>query len=120
VNRPERFTRADQRAVDRLLVEGDQAKVDGLMLAINRHERIVTEAQGRLDKRRPFAPSTGMWQGGYTAGMESITSLIAGMAEVTQNPFRILGAVIETTLAARGLGYDMPPWLADAAEGGQP
>lgn len=80
----------------------------------------LAEAQGRLDKRRPFAPSTGMWPGGYTAGMESITSLIADMAEVTQNPYRILGAVIETTLSARGLGYDMPPWLADAAEGGQP
>jgi hypothetical protein len=98
VSRQARLTRADERAIGNLLAEGDQAKVDGLMLAISRYERIVTQAQGRLGKRRPFAPSTVMWQGGYTAAMESITSLIAGMAEVTDNPYRILGAVIDTTL----------------------
>lgn len=119
MSHPERLSRADERAIGKLLAGADQAEVMRLILAINHYEATVAEARARLSKRRPFTPSADRWQGGYAAAMMSIHQLVGGMAEVTENPYRILRAVIETAAAASSLGWDMPPWLADAA-GSQP
>ncbi len=100
-----RLTRADERALARLLAEGDDDKVMRLGLAINHYEVTAADAKARLGKRNPATPHDQFWLCGYRAAMDTILEVICEQAGTGASTRFVLDAVMHVAASAGDLAF---------------
>jgi hypothetical protein len=100
------LTRADERAIAKLLAEGDDEQVEDLAHAIRRYELIARDAKARLGKRKVETPGEAMWQGGYQAAMNVVLDVIGEMtAAGREYPPYIVHALREVAWSSQDLAF---------------
>jgi hypothetical protein len=120
-----RLTQADQRAIGKLLAEGDDREVWKLGYAIRRYEATVSEARARLTRRRWSVgrPMDDAWFGGYANAMDTVLTLLCEMVGARTDHDVVL-ALAQYAIGAREAYYaDTVPaswWAGERGPGAGP
>jgi hypothetical protein len=99
-----RLTRADERAIAKLLAEGDDNAVLTFSMAIHHYELLASNAKARLAKAKIERPIDEYWRGGYGAAMHTVLDVINEMAE-RYTDGEVLRAVVEVAYSAGDLAF---------------
>ena len=94
-----RLTRADERAIAKLLAEGDDDEVLKFSLAIHHYELLASNAKARLAKTKIERPIDEYWRGGYGAAMHTILDVINSEVSMSTHADKAL-ALLKSRRAA--------------------
>jgi hypothetical protein len=100
-----RLTRADERAIAKLLAAVDDNEVLKFSMAIHHYELTAERAKARLAKAKIGTPIQFYWEGGYGAAMHTVIAVINEMTEKHTDVRDILLAVADVAASAEDLAF---------------